>query len=98
MDYTFVAVGVKDSVIDMTSSCGNMTSAIGPYAVDCGFVKPDAGAERAVVRVHNTNTGKIIQSSFPLASDGRLPAEGSFAIDGVSGTAASIKLDFINPS
>lgn len=98
VDYTFVAVGVKDSVIDLTSNCGNMTSAIGPYAVDSGFVTPDVGADRTVVRVHNTNTGKIIHSSFPLASDGRLAAEGSFAIDGVSGTAAKVQLDFINPS
>lgn len=98
VDYTFAAVGIKDTVVDMTSNCGNMTSAIGPYAVDCGLVKPDSGANRATVRIHNTNTGKIIHSTFSLAPDGRLPAVGSFAIDGVSGEAAKIQLDFLNPS
>lgn len=98
VDYTFAAIGVKDSVVDTTSNCGNMTSAIGPYAVDCGLVEPREGSGRATVRIHNTNTGKIIHSSFALASDGRLPADGSLAIDGVSGQAAKIQLDFLNPS
>lgn len=98
VDYTFAAIGVKDSGVDMTSNCGNMSSAIGPYAVDCAMVKPDSGSDSATVRIHNTNTGKIIHSSFAIGEDRKLAVNGEFKIDGVAGTAARIQLDFLNPT
>lgn len=97
VDYTFAAIGVKDSDVDFSSNCGNMTSAIGPFAVDSGLV--NAGGEEAekTVRIHNTNTGKLIHSTFPV-EQGTAAISGSFAIDGVAGTAAKISLAFKNPS
>ncbi|KAL4865440.1 hypothetical protein BDV12DRAFT_149746 [Aspergillus spectabilis] len=97
VDYTFAALGVKNSDVDYSSNCGNMVSAVGPYAVDTRlfFVQPDA--ESAVVRIHNTNTGKIIHATFPVVN-GEAAARGELAIDGVSGTAAPVQLDFINPA
>jgi len=98
VDYTFAAIGVKDDSVDFTSNCGNMTSAIGPYAVDCGLVETQVKQKSVTVRIHNTNTGKIIHSTFPLADDGRLDAKGQFEIDGVAGREAKIELDFLDPT
>jgi 2-methylaconitate cis-trans-isomerase PrpF len=96
VDYTFAAIGVKEWDVDYSSNCGNMTSAIGPFAVDNGLVTNQENGD-ATVRIHNTNTGKIIHSTFPVL-DGEAVAEGQFAIDGVAGTAARIELAFINPA
>ncbi|KAG0651246.1 3-methylitaconate delta-isomerase [Hyphodiscus hymeniophilus] len=96
LDYTFAAIGVRNWDVDYSSNCGNMTSAIGPFAIDTGMIESKNDGE-ITVRIHNTNTGKIIHSTFPVA-DGEAAANGSFAIDGVAGTAAKIELAFINPA
>ncbi|KAL4908529.1 hypothetical protein BDW74DRAFT_188493 [Aspergillus multicolor] len=96
VDYTFAALGIKNTDVDYSSNCGNMVSAVGPYAVDSGLFAPQ-DADSALVRIHNTNTGKIIHASFPVV-DGEAAATGELAIDGVAGTAAAIKLDFVNPA
>jgi 2-methylaconitate cis-trans-isomerase PrpF len=95
VDYTFVQLGIDAPLADYGGNCGNMSSAIGPFAVEEGFVPKPSGGE-AAVRIHNTNTGKIIVARFPVA-DGVLAAEGDLAIDGVAGTAAPIKLEFLEP-
>ncbi|KAJ5916473.1 PrpF protein [Penicillium tannophilum] len=98
VDYTFVSLGVKNTDVDYSSNCGNMISAVGPYAVDSGmFPLSQENLDLALVRIHNTNTGKIIHSSFPVV-DGEAASTGDFSIDGVAGTAARIQLDFINPA
>ena len=96
VDYTFAQVAIDQSTVDFGANCGNMTSAIGPFALDEGLVPPPSGDE-AVVRLHNTNTGKIIVSRFPV-KDGRAAVEGDLAIDGVAGTAAPIRLNFADPA
>ena len=96
VDYTFGQVSVASAVVDYSANCGNMSSAVGPFAVDEGLVSRPDGAE-AVVRIHNTNTGKIIVSRFPM--DGACAAvDGDLAIDGVAGTGAPIRLDFTDPA
>lgn len=95
VDYTFAQVSVDDTVVDYAGNCGNMSSAIGPFAVDEGLVPAPADGE-AVVRIHNTNTGKVIASRFAVR-DGVAETNGDFALDGVSGTAAPIRLDFLDP-
>jgi len=96
VDYTFAAIGVKNLDVDYSSNCGNMTSAIGPFAVDMGLVA-GKGKGEVTVRIHNTNTGKLIHSTFPVM-EGEAAASGTFAIDGVAGMAAKIELAFINPA
>ena len=64
IDYTFAQVQIRDPRVDYRSNCGNMSSAVGPFAVDEGIVRPNGDA--AMVRIFNTNTGKIIRSTFPL--------------------------------
>jgi 2-methylaconitate cis-trans-isomerase PrpF len=99
VDYTFVSLGIKDDEVDYSSNCGNMSAAVGPYAVDCGMFEPplQGGVQEVTVRIHNTNTGKIINAVLPVV-DGEAAAHGDFAIDGVSGTAAPIRLDFLRPA
>ncbi|OKL61694.1 hypothetical protein UA08_02396 [Talaromyces atroroseus] len=106
VEFTFVQVGVKNDRVDYAGNCGNMSSAIGPFAIDSGLINPpptslpiiDGRLPETTVSLYNTNTGKIIQATFPITSDGlETVYDGDFAIDGVSGTAAKIQLDFISP-
>ncbi len=94
IDYTFAQVQVKKAEVDYSANCGNMSSAMGPFAVDEGLFKV-AGAE-AVVRIHNTNTKKIIQARFNM-DEGLSEVDGDLAIPGVSGTGSPVRLEFLQP-
>ena len=94
IDYTFAQVQVKEARVDYGANCGNMSSAMGPFAVDEGLVK--ASGQEALVRVHNTNTRKLIWSRFPL-DEGLSAVDGDLAIPGVAGTGAPVKLEFREP-
>jgi 2-methylaconitate cis-trans-isomerase PrpF len=99
VDYTFVQLGVDEPFADYGGNCGNMSSAIGPFAIEEGIVSASAlspSQDKAAVRIHNTNTGKIIVARFPV-QDGLLAADGDFALDGVAGTAAPVRLEFLEP-
>ena len=94
IDYTFAQVQVKDAAVDYSGNCGNMSSAMGPFAVDEGIVK--VTGKEALVRVHNTNTKKVIWSRFAL-DEGLSAVDGDLAIPGVSGTGAPVRLEFRDP-
>lgn len=94
IDYTFAQVMVKEAKVDYSANCGNMSSAMGPFALDEGLVK--AQGREALVRVHNTNTKKIIWSRFPV-EDGCAAVDGELAIPGVAGTGAPVRLEFREP-
>lgn len=94
IDYTFAQVQIREAAVDYRGNCGNMSSAVGPFAVDEGLVRPDG--DTAVVRIHNTNTQRIIRATFPL-TDGRAATDGTMAIPGVAGTGAPVRLDFLAP-
>lgn len=98
VDFTFVQVGIKDGAIDYSGNCGNLMACIGPYAVDAGVIDINGDQESATVRIFNTNTGKTIEASFPVFEGEAATASGDFAIDGVPGTGAKIKLDFLDPA
>lgn len=95
VDYTFAQVQIHDEVVDYRGNCGNMSAAIGPFAIDENLVDAPRNGQ-ALVRIHNTNTGKIIHATFPVAN-GRSVESGVLSIPGVSGTGAPIRLDFVNP-
>ncbi|KAF2497841.1 DUF453 domain protein [Lophium mytilinum] len=95
VDYTFVGIGIERDEVDMAGNCGNMISAIGPYAVNSGLFEVGK-EEEATIRIHNTNTGVLIRSTFPVV-DGQAVVKGDYAIDGVSGTGAKVQLDFLRP-
>lgn len=94
IDYTFAQVMIKEARVDYTGNCGNMSSAVGPFAVDEGLVR--ASGDAATVRIFNTNTQKIIRATFPV-EDGRARYDGELAIPGVAGSGAPIRLDFLEP-
>ncbi len=94
VDYTFCQVLVKDSAVQYKGNCGNMSSAVGPFAVDERLVHPNG--DTATVRIFNTNTQKIIHGTFPV-EEGQARYDGDLAIPGVSGTGAPIRLDFVQP-
>src|SRR5439155_17851653 len=94
VDYTFAQVQIREPHVDYRSNCGNMSSAVGPFAVDEGIVRPNG--DTAMVRIFNTNTGKIIRSTFAL-EDGRAATDGDLAIPGVAGTGAPGRLDCLVP-
>ncbi|MDB5904007.1 MAG: PrpF family protein [Betaproteobacteria bacterium] len=94
VDYTFAQVSVKEAKVDYSGNCGNMSSAMGPYAVDEGIVA--VSGKDALVRVHNTNTRKIIWSRFAL-DEGLSAVDGDLAIPGVSGTGSPVRLEFREP-
>ncbi|MDR6332793.1 hypothetical protein GGQ86_001257 [Xanthobacter flavus] len=95
VDYTFAQVAIGASRVDYSGNCGNMTSAVGPFALDERMVAPPEDGE-ARVRIFNTNTSKLIHATFPV-EDGCARFDGDLAIPGVSGTGAPIRLDFIDP-
>jgi 2-methylaconitate isomerase len=94
IDYTFAQVQVKEARVDYGANCGNMSSAVGPFAVEEGLVAAADGD--VTVRIFNTNTRKIIHSAFAVR-DNRAAVEGALAIPGVAGTGAPIRLDFVEP-
>ena len=95
VDYTFAQIGVEDGAVDFSGNCGNMSAAIGPFAIDEGMVTA-AGDGETTLRIHNTNTGKIIRTRFAVKA-GRAVVGGDLSIDGVCGTGAPIALEFCDP-
>ena len=95
IDYTFAQCAVKEARVDYAGNRGNMSAAVGPFAVEEGLLPLPPDGE-ATVRIHNTNTQRIIVARFPVES-GALAASGDLAIDGVAGTAAPIRLEFLTP-
>lgn len=94
VDYTFGQVVVDRPEVDYSATCGNLSSAVGPFAVDSGLIKAVDG--RQTVRVYNTNTRKIYHATFDV-KDGLFSPAGDFGIPGVSGTGSRIRLDYLNP-
>ena len=94
VDYTFAQVSVDRDNVGYKANCGNMSSAVGPFAVDEGLVSVEG--DEAMVRIYNTNTDKIIHSRFSL-DDGAAAVDGDFDLKGVSGTGAPVRLDFLEP-
>ncbi len=94
IDYTFAQCAVRDAAVDYAGNCGNMSSAMGPFAVDEGIVTVEG--DEALVRIHNTNTKKIIHARFPV-DDGMAAVDGVLALPGVSGTGAPVSMEFVEP-
>lgn len=94
IDYTFYQVSPTAEAVDDSSNCGNMSSAMAPFAVDEGVVQVEG--DQAAIRIYNTNTKKIIVSRFAL-DEGQAAIDGDFALPGVAGSGAPVKLDFLAP-
>jgi 2-methylaconitate cis-trans-isomerase PrpF len=94
VDYTFAQVDVRTPVVDYKGNCGNCSGAVGPFAIDERLVEPVEPA--TTVRIHNTNTRKIIVAHVPVEA-GEAAVRGDFELPGVAGRGARIALDFLDP-
>lgn len=93
IDYTFAYVGIDSPHVDYSGNCGNISSGVGPFAIDEGLVP--AVEPITKVRIYNTNTKKVIEAEVPV-KDGKAVTEGDFKIDGAPGTGAKILLNFLD--
>ena len=91
VDYTFAQVSPDKPIVDWKGNCGNISSAVGPYSIDEGFV--DASEPETTVRIHQVNTNRIIVARVPVEG-GKAKVKGKYSIDGVPGIGAKIELDF----
>lgn len=91
VDYTFGQVSFEKEMIDYKGNCGNISSAVGPFAIDKGLVR--AVEPVTTVRIHLTNSGQILTAEVPV-KDGKACATGDCHIDGVPGTGARIRMDW----
>jgi 2-methylaconitate cis-trans-isomerase PrpF len=94
INFTFGQVSIEKPLIDMRGNCGNISAAVGPYAIDEGLVPCQESVTR--VRFLNTNTQKVIVVHVPTRN-GRFEPEGDYTIPGVPGTGSKIVLDFLDP-
>jgi len=95
VDYRFGQVAIDAPVVDWSGNCGNLTTAVGPFAIEQGLVDVPASGT-AIVRLWQANIGKRIVAHVPMY-DGEVQEEGGFELDGVTFPAAEVKLEFIDP-
>jgi hypothetical protein len=93
--YRFGQVSIDRAIVDVRGNCGNMSAAVGPFAVDEGLVAAVEPVPR--VRIHQQNTDKLIVAEVPV-KNGRFDETGDYAIDGVPGTGSRILLRFVDPA
>lgn len=95
INYTFAQVGIAKPIVDYQGNCGNISSAVGPFAIDEGLVLAQEPVTQ--IRILNTNTDKVIEAEVP-AVEGQSAVEGDCEIAGVPGTGAQIRLGFLEPA
>ena len=94
IDYNFIQIAIDKPIAEWNNNCGNLSGAVGPYAVQEGIVKPKEGEN--LVRIYQVNTDKIIHSTFQV-KDGKPLIEGDYSIAGVHGAGSKVRLDYIEP-
>src|SRR6202521_2148612 len=94
VEYAFGQVSITEPFVDMAGNCGNISSAVGPFAIDKGLVT--AVDPVTTVRIFNTNTNKMIVAEVPV-HEGHVVTQGTYKINGVPGTGAEIKMHFADP-
>jgi 2-methylaconitate cis-trans-isomerase PrpF len=91
VDYTFAQVSFESAFVDYGGNCGNISSAVGPFAIDEGLV--EAVEPFTTVRIRMTNSDRVLIAEVPVKG-GKAMVDGDFAIDGVPGTGAKIAMDW----
>lgn len=99
VDYLFGQVSIDQSFVDWSGNCGNLSAAVGPFAISAGLVDssrvPQDGV--AIVRIWQANIGKTIISHVPV-TNGEVQETGDFELDGVTFPAAEVQLEFMDPA
>ena len=96
VDYLFGQVPIDAPGIDWSGNCGNLTAAVGPFAISAGLLDAPADGS-AAVRIWQANIGKKIIAHVPMRG-GEVLESGDFRLDGVAFPAAEVKLEFIDPA
>jgi probable AcnD-accessory protein PrpF len=99
VDYLFGQVSIDKAFVDWSGNCGNLSAAVGAFAISGGLVAP-ARVPRdgmAVVRIWQANIGKTIIAHVPM-TDGQVQETGDFELDGVTFPAAEVQLEFMDPA
>ncbi len=99
VDYLFGQVAIDKAFVDWSGNCGNLSAAVGPFAISNGLVDPSCVPEDgiATVRIWQANIGKTIIAYVPM-SKGAVQETGDFELDGVTFPAAEVQLDFVDPA
>lgn len=99
VDYLFGQVSIDKAFVDWSGNCGNLSAAVGPFAIYSGFIDPERIPNNGVVtvRVWQANIGKTILIHVPI-EQGEVQEYGDFELDGVTFPAAEIAVDFLDPA
>jgi len=99
VDYLFGQVAIDKPFVDWSGNCGNLSAAVGPFAIAAGLVDPARVPHDgvAVVRIWQANIGKTILAHVPMAA-GQVQETGGFELDGVTFPAAEVQLEFMDPA
>ncbi|BDC43028.1 2-methylaconitate cis-trans isomerase PrpF [Paraburkholderia terrae] len=99
VDYLFGQVSIDKPFVDWSGNCGNLSAAVGPFAISGGLVDPERVPDNgvAVVRIWQANIGKTIIAHVPV-SNGSVQETGDFELDGVTFPAAEVRLEFLDPA
>lgn len=99
VDYLFGQVSIDKAFVDWSGNCGNLTAAVGSFAISNGMVDPSRIPENGLctVRIWQANIGKTIIAHVPV-TDGQVQETGDFELDGVTFPAAEVQIEFLNPA
>ena len=99
VDYLFGQVAIDKPFVDWSGNCGNLSAAVGPFAIAGGLVDPERVPDNgvAIVRIWQANIGKTIIAHVPMTS-GSVQETGDFELDGVTFPAAEVQLEFLDPA
>jgi hypothetical protein len=99
VDYLFGQVSIDKAFVDWSGNCGNLSAAVGPFAIGNGLVDPGRVPRDgiATVRIWQANIGKTIVAHVPV-TDGAVQETGDFELDGVTFPAAEVQLEFMDPA
>jgi probable AcnD-accessory protein PrpF len=99
VDYLFGQVSIDSAFVDWSGNCGNLSAAVGPFAIANGLLPADRIPDNGVctVRIWQANIGKTIVAHVPV-TDGQVQETGDFELDGVTFPAAEVALEFLDPA
>ncbi|WP_028214526.1 2-methylaconitate cis-trans isomerase PrpF [Paraburkholderia mimosarum] len=99
VDYLFGQVSIDKAFVDWSGNCGNLSAAVGPFAISGGLIDPSRVPDNgiATVRIWQANIGKTIIAHVPM-TNGHVQETGDFELDGVTFPAAEVQLEFLDPA
>ena len=99
VDYLFGQVSIDKPFVDWSGNCGNLSAAVGPFAISNGLIDADRIPKDGIVtvRIWQVNIGKTIVAQVPI-TNGEVQETGDFELDGVTFPAAEIEIEFMDPA